>query len=289
MSYLVAENLEQALTMLQEAGKGSRIIAGATDLFLQELPANLIDIHAVPEMLVISETEYSLEIGAAVTHTAASQSSLICAKATALAEASAQVGSPQIRNIGTIGGNVVNAAPAADAAVALVALGAKAVIINSKKIMREEPVENLYRHYNQSTIESGKEMIIKFMIENNAGILGSAFLRFAARQSLCLPMVNAAAWVNIENDCLREVRLVLAPVKPAPTRLKETEKRLIGAPLKAETWRLAGDAATEEVTVRGSLLRCSAQYRRHLVGVLAERVIAKAVKAACERKEGEQR
>jgi len=102
-------------------------------------------------------------------------------------------------------------------------------------------------------------------------------------------MVNAAAWVNIENDCLREVRLVLAPVKPAPTRLKETEKRLIGAPLKAETWRLAGDAATEEVTVRGSLLRCSAQYRRHLVGVLAERVIAKAVKAACERKEGEQR
>jgi CO/xanthine dehydrogenase FAD-binding subunit len=285
MSYLIAGNLDQALTLLQAEDKDYRVIAGATDLFLQKLPENLVDINAVPELLIVGETENTLEIGAAVTHATVSHSPLIRRRATALAEASSQVGSPQIRNIGTIGGNVVNAAPAADAAVALVALGAKAIIINSSKTIREEPVESLYLDYNKTAIDSCNEIIIKFNIEVNAAESGSAFLRFAARQSLSLPMVNAAAWVMVENNRLIKVRLVLAPVKPAPTRLKETEKRLLNAPLTAETWSKAGEAAAEEVTVRGSLLRCSAQYRRHLVKVLAGRVIEEAVKAASGGKE----
>ncbi len=287
MSYLTADTLEMALALLRDEDQHTRVIAGATDLFLQELPERLIDISTIPELLLIEEHNGVIEIGAAVTHSTAAESGLINKRARALAEACSQIGSPQIRNSGTIGGNVVNGAPAADAAVALVALGAEALIISCENQSRREPVDQLYSDYNCSAIDSGQEIIQKFMI--NTGREGegegSAFLRFAARRSLSLPLVNAAAFVRVSADQLQEVRLVVAPVKPAPTRLIETEKLLLGAPLNHETWEKAVQAAADEVAVRGSLLRCSARYRRHLVGVLSARVLQKAVERAIGGKE----
>lgn len=287
MSYLIADKLEMALDLLLKKDQDSQVIAGATDLFLQELPERLIDISTIPELLLIVEHNGVVEIGATVTHSTAAESGLINKRARALAEACSQIGSPQIRNSGTIGGNVVNAAPAADAAVALVALGAEALIISCENQSRREPVDQLYIDYNCSAIDSGQEIIQKFMINTGregAGE-GSAFLRFAARQSLSLPLVNAAAWVRVSADQLQAVRLVVAPVKPAPTRLTETEKLLLGAPLNHETWEKAAQAAADEVAVRGSLLRCSARYRRHLVGVLSARVLQKAAERAIAGKE----
>ncbi|MDZ4133779.1 MAG: FAD binding domain-containing protein, partial [Dethiobacteria bacterium] len=111
MSYIKAESLDQALDLLKEFAPEPRIIAGGTDLFLQDLPQNLIDIGSLKIMKMIEEKEGQLVIGAAVTHGMATNAALIINKATALAEACSQVGSPQVRNIGTLGGNVMNAAP----------------------------------------------------------------------------------------------------------------------------------------------------------------------------------
>lgn len=284
MSYQVVTNLAQALSALKDGGEKSRIIAGGTDLFLEKLPEDLLDISAMAEALVIEERDSNLLIGAAVTHARAIASTLLHKKAQALIEACSQIGSPQVRNIGTLGGNVINAAPAADAAVALAALGAKAELTDCSGNTRIVELEELYAGFNCSAIDSCQELLLRFMVKSGGPGSGSAFTRLAARKSLALPMANAAARLRVENNCLQEVRLIVAPVKPAPTRLFKTEALLAGKPLAAETWREAAKAAMEEVEVRGSLLRCSAAYRRHLVGVLVGRVLETAAGRALAEK-----
>lgn len=287
MSYCVAKELETALQFLRDQNGEARVIAGGTDLFLQDLPGGLVDLAGLPEVLGIDEKDGEILVGAAVLHADAASSPLFQHNATALAEACQQVGSPQVRNLGTLGGNVVNAAPAADAAVALVALAAKAVIIDIDLQQREEPVENLYAQYNRSRIDSSREILLRFRFKAHRSGEGSAFKRFASRKALSLPMFSVAAFVHLAEGCLEEVRLVAAPVKPAPTRLVQAEERLRGLPSTAETWRLAGTLVGEEVTVRDSALRCSANYRRHLAGVLASRALAEAARRAENYKAGE--
>jgi CO/xanthine dehydrogenase FAD-binding subunit len=287
MSYLVASNIEAALTSLREREGRARVIAGATDLFLEELPAHLIDLTVIPETTLLEEKDGFISIGAAVTHTAAALSPVVCSGAAALAEACSQLGSPQVRNIGTIGGNVVNAAPAADAAVALVALGAEALLVDTTGSKREEAVENLYAGYNRSVIDSTSEIMLRLIIRVTDREEGSAFIRFASRKALSLPMVNAAARVRVTDGFLQEVRLVVAPAGPAPTRLRQTEEMLYGKIPSEGTWAEVEASAAKEVEVRGSLLRCSEQYRRHLVGILAARVLRKAAERAIESKAGE--
>ena len=282
MSYQLVSNLDQVLTSLRDASGKARVVAGATDLYLQDLPYGLVDLSCLKETTVIEEKDGLVNLGAAVTHTAAASSALVLSKAKALAEGCEVIGSPQIRNMGTIGGNVVNAAPAADAAVALVGLGAEAVIIDIEGNKRNEAVEDLYWEYNRSSVDSTREVMISLQFKPCLGGEGSAFTRFAARRALALPMVNAAARVKLENGLIKEVRLVAAPVNPAPTRLVKTEELLIGQPINDQTMAMIEKAAAEEVEVRGSLLRCSARYRLHLVGVM----VARAFKTAAARAMG---
>ncbi len=277
MSYIIASTLEQAINNLKTSDGRAQVIAGATDLFLEEFPLELVDISSVPEILGISRSKGFLSIGAGVTHAETAASSVICSEAEALSEASLQVGSPQVRNMGTLGGNVISAAPAADAAVALVALVAKASLIDLDGSSREVFIEDLYTDYNRSSVDSKFEILLRFLIKPAQKGEGSAFLRFAPRAALALPLVNAAARVRLANDIIQEVRVVVAPSKPAPTRLLETEKLLHGAKPDLLTWQKIEYTASSEVEVRGSMLRCSEEYRRHLVGVLARRVLQRAL------------
>jgi len=287
VSYRIARDLEEALQLLREGRGSARIIAGGTDLFLQDLPEALVDLSGTPETLGICAEEEMLIIGACVTHAEAAASPLLQEGATVLAEACGQVGSPQVRHAGTLGGNVVNAAPAADAAVGLVAMGARAVIVDTADARRQEAVENLYADYNRSRVDSSREILLHFAMRKHGPGEGSAFKRFASRKSLSLPMFSVAAVVRLEQGLLQEVRLVAAPVKPAPTRLPQVEQRLQGLPASGDTWRLAGELVREAVTVRGSTLRCTAEYRRHLAGVLAERALQEAARRAAGLKAGE--
>lgn len=284
MSYLKALNIEQAVALLRGNPGRIRVVGGATDLFLQEMPQVALDITALPETTGLETAGDLFSLGAALTHSEVANSYPVRQKATALTEACASIGSPQIRNIGTLGGNVINAAPAADAAVALVALGAGAVMINLERETREEAVEDLYAGFNQTVIDSGSEIMLKLVIRPCAVNEGSSFERFASRKALALPMVNGAARVEVVDGFFRSVRLVLAPINPAPTRLLNVEGILQGAPVTEETYKKIETEAAAEVEVRTSLLRCTAQYRSHLIGVLAARVVRKAADRALERK-----
>jgi CO/xanthine dehydrogenase FAD-binding subunit len=285
MSYIKAESLEQALDLLKEYTPGPRVIAGGTDLYLQDLPENLIDIGSIESLKMIEETEGQLEIGAAVTHNMAATSLLISKRVTALAEACSQVGSPQVRNIGTLGGNVMNAAPAADAAVALVALGAKAELIDTLRNRRCLAVDQLYAGYNCTAVDCSSEVLLKFLLNPCKEGEGSAFVRLAARRALALPMANAAARVKLTDGLISDVCLVAAPIKPAPTRLSNTENYLLGKAAVEATWHNAEIMAAEEAEVRGSLLRCTADYRKQMIGVMAGRALRTAALRALDGKD----
>jgi len=286
MSYMIAASLDQALKTLYEKRETARVIAGGTDLYLKKPLPDLVDISSVPEILGIYRDEGMLSVGAGVTHSKAAESAVIQSEAEALAEACRRVGSPQVRNMGTLGGNVVNAAPAADAAVALVALGAKALLVNHAGSRREVAVEDLYAGYNCSHVDGSSEILLRFLMEPCGQGKGSAFMRFAPREALSLPLVNSAATVRLRDNVIDEVRVVIAPVNPAPTRLTETEKLVLGSKPGEDTWRKVEYTAASEVEVRGSLLRCSEEYRYHLVGVLARRVLKKAVERALKNQKG---
>ncbi len=256
MSYIKAQSLENALALLKDTVEERMLVAGGTDLFLKGLSENLVDISALPELCNIESDGELLKIGAAVTHSKAAESELIIKNATALAEACLQVGSPQIRNLGTLGGNVVNAAPAADAAVALVALQSEAELIDPDKQIRRLPVDQLYGEYNCSVIDCRKEIVLRFILKPCMQGEGSAFVRLAARKALALPMANAAARIKVEDGLITELSLIAAPIRPAPTRLLKTEAAVIGEPVSEDILMKVEKMASEEATVRGSLLRC---------------------------------
>ena len=198
----------------------------------------------------------------------------------ALTQACGSIGSPQIRNVATLAGNVVSAQPAADGAIALVALGAKAEIISaagSKHVL----VEDLYAGLGQSLIDPSQELLSAFYVPISQTGQGNAYGRISPRNALCLPIVNAGVWINSQGGKIKESRVVLAPVADRPFRPKEAEERLIGADLdNLEAFKETALAAARASSPRDSCLRGCSDYRKQLIKVLTGRVIADAAKQA---------
>ncbi|MEW8958799.1 MAG: FAD binding domain-containing protein [Moorella sp. (in: firmicutes)] len=277
--YLIANSTEEALAMLA-ARPGARIIAGGTDLVIdlkeEKRQVNtLVDVSRIPELKVIEEKDGEIILGGAVTHAEAAAAKLIRKKLPALAAAAAAVGSPQIRNVGTLGGNVVNAQPAADTAVALVALGAVATILGSAG-ERRVPVENLFEGVGRSKVDSGREILTHFSIPIWGDGEGSAFKRLSPRRALSLPMLNTAVRVQVRGGRCTRARICIAPVAPRPFLCEEAAAILVGAEPRPEVIARAAAAAKEAARPRDSLLRGSGAYRKEMTAVLVGRALEEA-------------
>ncbi|NLW07287.1 MAG: xanthine dehydrogenase family protein subunit M [Clostridia bacterium] len=277
--YLLPASIEECLHMLA-VYPGGRIIAGGTDLMLdlregrKEAKA-LIDITRIGELKRISADKDRISIGAAVTHAEVAASELIRQRLPALAAAAGAVGSPQVRNVGTLGGNIVNAQPAADTAVALVALGARAVIVSAAG-ERQVAVEDLYAGVGRSQVDASKEILTKFIIDLWGAGDASAFARLARRRTLSLPVLNVAVRVKLKEGRCTRARVCLAPVVPRPLPCQEAASVLIGQPPTEEVIARAAAAAKQAAHPRDSLLRGPANYRKDMVEVLLKRALREA-------------
>ena len=280
--YFSPSTVEEALELLKSNDGRARIIAGGTDLVV-ELKAgvrtlvSLVDITGIESLKRIEMIGDQIRIGACVTHTEVGASSVIQASATALSEAALSVGSPQTRNIGTVVGNLVSAQPAADAAVALVALGAEAEVANGTS-SEWRPVEDLYLGIGVSRVKSNEEIVTGIRFKAQQGNQGSAFTRLALREALALPVVNTAVKITagVNNTCAH-ASIVVAPVAPHPYRCKKAEDFLTGVSLTMESLARAAEEAAREANPRDSALRGTAEYRREMIKVLVRRAICKAV------------
>jgi CO/xanthine dehydrogenase FAD-binding subunit len=284
--YLVPTSLEEALAMLKECQGQARVIAGGTDLIIQlkkkEVTARcLVDVTHLDELKGIALEDGFIRVGACVTHQELASSSLIRERAAALAEGAWQVGSPQIRNVGTVGGNIVNAQPAADTVVPLMALEAEVEVVAATGT-RREPLGGLCLGPGQCTVDATAEILTSVRFRALGPNQGSAFERLAKRKALSLPILNAAAVVTLNEgeDTFQEVRLAVGPVGPTPSRALNAEEALRGAAVEAHTIAAALELAAQEAQPRSNPLRGSQEYRQEMVKVLLRRSVERAVQMA---------
>jgi carbon-monoxide dehydrogenase medium subunit len=284
--YLVPATLDEALSMLADYEGGARVIAGGTDLVPQLKNGErkvkcLVDVSRLPELKGIHRQDGVIRIGAAVTHQKLASSGLLQEYARALAQGAGAVGSPQIRYMGTVGGNVVNAQPAADTAIPLLALGAEAEIVSIKGT-RREPLEALYVRPGESKVDASSEILVALRFGATGRHGGSAFARLAKRRALSLPVLNAAVVVHVDGDggTLEDVSMALGPVALTPFRARKAEAALRGRPADEAIVESALEIASQEAQPRSNPLRGSAEYRREMVKVLLKRALEQALVAA---------
>lgn len=280
------DSISRALEYLDIYHPHARVIAGGTDLVLQlqsgeKSSRYLVDISMIKGLNSITEDSNSLTVGACATHAEIASSMLIHKYARVLALAAEEVGSPQIRSLGTLGGNVVNAQPAADPALAITALRAEAKIRTLERD-RWVPVIELYQNPGISKLDSSKEIIEAFCFKKITQRTGSSYRRLGKCKSIALPVLCAAAVVQLADieDHIVDCSLVIGPVAPTPCTANEVTDWIRGKPAVDEVLAEAARIARLCSHPRSSLLRCSADYREEMVEVVVRSVLAEAVHEA---------
>jgi xanthine dehydrogenase iron-sulfur cluster and FAD-binding subunit A len=271
-SYYRPRSLEEALEiMFQRAGE-VRPVAGGTDILVQAKDgkadrALLFDLGLVPELRGIDEAADHLRIGAAVTHTEIIESPLVQRFCPALSMACGWVGGPQIRNRGTIGGNVAHGSPAGDTIPPLYAADAVVELV-SVSDRREVPITDFFLGPGK-TVRVSDELIVGIRIPKRPGVRG-AFLRLGQRQAQAISKVSIAVAMTFKDGRPEWVRVALGAVAPTVIRAPETEKALMGGGYDA--LKRALDAVRDEVKPIDDL-RSTREYRRAMSAVLLGRAI----------------
>lgn len=288
--YLIPKTIDEAIDYLYQYSGEAKVIAGGTDLMLWlregKIKAKvLVDITEIDELKRVTFEDDKLIIGAAVTHAEIAANKDIKKYFPSLSDGCRYVGSPQIRNIGTVGGNIVSAQPAADSVIPLIALGAKCQIITQDGI-KEVMIEELHEGVGISKIDSTKEILLKIIVEKPQNKYGTAMTRFAAREALALPMANAAVKLEVEEGKIIDAVIAIAPVAKTPFRPKSAERFLIGKDLNSSyIAEEAAELASQEANPRDSLLRGSSKYRKALIKDLVYRAVDDALNRILEDKE----
>lgn len=279
-SYYRPTSIDEALALLAEHKGHARAAAGATDLFIdiekkRLSPDHVVDIRRIPELRKIETRGEKLFIGAAATHAEIADNGAVIEKFTALAEGCASVGGPQIRNVGTIGGNVANAQPAADGAIPLAALDAIAIVV-SHSGEREVPLLDLYEGPGRSRLDSTSEILKGFLLPVGR-YRASAFVRSAKRRALSLPTLNVAAAIGVLDGRIVGASVAAGPVAQTLMRFADVEAMLIGEPPSDELFSKVARRAASCASPRDSMLRGSAEHRKKLLEEMLPRALAMCV------------
>jgi xanthine dehydrogenase FAD-binding subunit len=276
--YLIPQTIAEALEALHNAPGDCRLIAGGTDMLLDLQqgrcpPADtLVDITAVDEMTCLEIRNGHLFIGAAVPLNRVASASLAAVHAPALVEACRLIGGPQVRNVATLGGNVGHALPAADGAVAMLALDAQAEVAGNGG-RRRVPLASLYKGVGQSTLDLRREIIVGFYIQSTRPGQTSAFARIMRPQGVALPILNMAIWLHRLDDRILDLRLALGPAGPAPQRSPGVETALRGQVYNETVRDYAGQILQENSHFRTSPYRATSEYRKALCEVLFDQLL----------------
>jgi carbon-monoxide dehydrogenase medium subunit len=279
LSYSEPLTLEETFHILAEVD-GAKILAGGTDVIVsiregKITPTHLVNIKKIPGLDRIGPSrEGGLSIGALATIGAVCASALLRTAFPMVAEAANQLGSLQVRNRATVGGNLCNSSPSADLAPPLIALGAIAKITGPKE-ERSVKLEDLFTGPGK-TVLSKTDILTEIRIPEPPKDWHGAFLKHGPRQCMDIATVNAAVMVAMKGDVCDYARIVLGAVAPIPMRAKKAEAEIRGKPIDEELVHMVGEIAAKECApindVRGSVW-----YRREIVKVLVRRLFGKAL------------
>lgn len=285
-NYHAPQTLEEATALLLELKEYGRPIAGGTDLVVQmkeertkfpypDVVVNLSRIKAL-KGIEFSESD-GLRIGAGTTMTEIAESDVIRQRYAALAEGAGVVGSYQTMNMGTIGGNVCNAAPSADTAPALLAFEAKAVIVGPKE-RRMIALEEFFKGPGMTALGQG-ELLAELRLPVPPANTGSVYVRQTPRKQMDIAVVGVGVVLTLDGDTVSRARIALGAVAPTPMRARKAESAVEGKPANEDSFAAAAEIAAGECSPIGDV-RGSAEFRRHLVKVMTARLLAEAAQRA---------
>jgi carbon-monoxide dehydrogenase medium subunit len=273
--YINATTIDEVLQILKDMGTRARIVAGGTDLILElergvrQGIDTLIDVTRIPDLdqITIDEDEV-IHLGPLVTHNHCVESKLIRERAYPLARAAWEVGAPQIRNRGTISGNLITASPANDTITPLIALDAS-VILQSTNGTRTIALKDFYQGV-RKTVMQPDEMMVDISFPAMKPSSRGAFIKLALRRAQAISIVDVAISLDIESDTVMSASIALGSVAPTIVRAPEAEKYLEGKQLTdeviTEAARLTMNASKPIDDIRGS-----AAYRLEMVRVCTAR------------------
>ncbi len=281
MTFTIAASLDDALAAL---AAGARPIAGGSDLVVgarqgkAPLPDAIVAIDRIAKLGGIAADDDGLRIGALARHADLEHHPVVRERYSALADGSALVGSPSTRNVGTLGGNVMNGSPAMDTGAPLVVLGAQ-VDLRSAVGARRLGIEELWAGPGETRARRD-ELCVAVHVPPQPPGTGSAYVRLEYRRAMEIAIVGAAARVTLSGDgVVTGCAIALAAVAPTIIRAPGAEQALTGARVDEQTLAAVAAGASEAARPIDDL-RGSADYRRHTIGVVARRAVEIAARRA---------
>jgi CO/xanthine dehydrogenase FAD-binding subunit len=275
--YFSPRSAVEACALLKEFGSDAQILAGGTDVLIElrkvsvKSPKAIIDISRLNELKGIIETESEIIIKPLTTHTELGSSLIIKKHARLLHMAANVIGSPQIRNRGTIGGNIMNAAACADTVPPFIALGAT-VKLHSAEEERIVPIIDFFvKHY--QTIAAKNELITEIRFPKLLDSMKSAFIKLGRRNALAISRLSVAVILQ-KNDSglIQEARIVPGAAFPKWQRMTEAEKLLIGQKPSKKLFTEAGNKVSEAM-ISFTVRRWSTEYKEQVIAVLVRRAL----------------
>jgi carbon-monoxide dehydrogenase medium subunit len=288
-TYYQPTTLSEALALLSQHGEQARVIAGGTDLIIElergvRRQQVLIDITRIPGLDSIAlgfdtppaaaatqPTEEEIVLGPLVTHNDVAASALLVDRAFPLAQASWEVGAPQIRNRGTVAGNLITASPANDTITPLWALDGAVTLASAQRGERRLPFEQFFLGVRRTAMQPD-EMLTAIHLRALPAHARGAFIKLGLRRAQAISLVNAAVVLDFDGDLVARARITLGAVAPTIVRAEAAEASLLGQPLSDAAIAQAAELATQAARPIDDL-RASADYRRAMVRVLVERAL----------------
>jgi carbon-monoxide dehydrogenase medium subunit len=280
---VLPQSLDDCLKILAQHGAQAKLVAGGTDLLPQmkngvTRPKVVVDLSGIDRVRRIhAGNGQGLRIGAAVTAREIEQSPAMGGAYQSIAESGALVGSIQVRNLATVGGNICNAAPSADMAPPLVALEAQAVIAGPKG-ERRVPMADFFTGV-RKTVLGPDEVLVEFVVPAPGAHSGGQYLRHTPRRELDIAVVGVASQLTMADGKCAKARIALASVAPTPVRASAAERALEGQALTPQLIERAATLAVEAAKPISDQ-RGSIEFRKHLVRVLTRRTLIAALERA---------
>jgi len=273
---------------MADLGEGVKPLAGGTDLIVNMRkgtisPDNVISLAKIERLSIMDCSNGLLRIGACRRVSELLQSDEVAASFQALCQGANSFGSPLIRNLATIGGNLVSARPAADLPPPLMAYGASALLKNTSR-EREVSLKEFFRGPGLTAMKPD-EILTEISIKKPPPNSGAGYIKLSVRNAMDISIVSVAAFLTLDDkyEIIQSARVVLGAVAPTPMRAFQAEKLLIGEKAGEALFKRVGEAASKECRPIDNF-RGSAEYRRAMVAVLTQRTLFMAFKKAWRNK-----
>lgn len=277
-TFLSPTTVEEAISFFGRHSETAKFIAGGTDVIVKVKegwmePDYLISLNKIQELSELKKNDATkeLSIGACVTHATLEKSLMIQNEYPIIYDAVSNIGSLQVRNVGTIGGNLINAVPSADGAVPMIALDGVA-LLHGPDGERSVDVKDLFIEPYKTVLKPG-EILKKITLPAQEPNTGSAYIKFGRRKAMELPLIGIGVRITTEDDLktCKQARIVLGVAAPTPMRAFDAEKLLEGKELTEDLLAQAGQVASDESKVRDSI-RGKAWHRKEMIRVQVRRM-----------------